>query len=175
MLAEQMVLNFNRLKKIQNTASLRIFNVYGDGNYSQSDVISKFAQRLSNGLGPVIYGNGDYTRDFISVDDVTDSMLLSVKTMENEDNDIQSSTPVFNIGSGKGTSVNDIAKKMIALSGLEIEPSYEKGNQESGVILHSYADIKKAKKVLQFTAKKNLDQGLTELIEGIRITRTSAK
>ena len=164
MLAEQIVLNYNRLKKIQNTASLRIFNVYGNGNDSQNDVISRFAQRLSDGLSPIIYGDGNHTRDFVSVDDVTDSMLLSVKAMENEENDIHSSTPVFNIGSGNGTSINDIAKKMIALSGLELEPIYKKGNQESGVILHSYADITRAKNILQFTAKKNLEQGLAEII-----------
>ena len=167
MLAEQIVLNYKRLKKIQNTASLRIFNVYGNGNDSQNDVISRFAQRLSDGLSPIIYGDGNHTRDFVSVDDVTDSMILSVKAMENEENDIHSSTPVFNIGSGKGTSINDIAKKMIALSGLDLEPIYKEANQESGVILHSYADITKAKNILQFTAKKNLEQGLAEILEPI--------
>ena len=164
MLAEQHVLNYNKLKKVQNTASLRIFNVYGHGNTSQSDVISKFALRLSNGLPPIIYGNGNYTRDFVSVDDVTNAMILSIKAMENKDNDIHSSSPVFNIGSGTGTSINEIASKMIALSGLELEPIYKKGDQESGVILHSYADTTKAKNILQFVAKKRLEVGLSEII-----------
>lgn len=70
MLAEQHVFRYSKLKKIQNTIALRIFNVYGLGQVSESDVVTKFARRLSKGLPPVIYVDGRHTRDFISVDDV---------------------------------------------------------------------------------------------------------
>jgi UDP-glucose 4-epimerase len=171
MLAEELVFRYDKLKKIQNTISLRIFNVYGRGNVSQSDVVSKFAARVSKGLPPIIYGDGNHTRDFISVDDVADAILLSIKAMESRDNGNFNSSPVFNIGSGIRTSINELARKMIAISGLDIDPIYEKGSHNCGVILHSYPDILKAKRVLKFVAKKDLETGLRELIG----TLTSSK
>jgi len=164
MLAEELVCRYEKLKKIQNTISLRIFNVYGSGNVSKSDVVSKFAARVSKGLPPIISGDGNHTRDFVSVDDVVESVLLSIKAMESNYNANFSSRPVFNIGSGTATSINELARKMIAISGLDIDPIYEKGNRDYGVILHSYPDISKAKRALKFVAKKDLETGLKELI-----------
>ena len=165
MLAEKLVFRYNRLKKIQNTASLRIFNVYGADNLSQSDVISRFSARLSKGLPPIIHGEGKHTRDFVSVDDVTESILSSIKAMENSYSGNLSSTPVFNIGSGAGTSINELARKMITISELEFVPIYEKGKNDNGVIMHSYADITRAKKALHFIAKIDLESGLREIIK----------
>jgi UDP-glucose 4-epimerase len=65
MLAEKHISSYYKSKKIQNTISLRIFDVYGDGQPSEVDVITKFAARLSKGLTPIIYGDGLQTRDFI--------------------------------------------------------------------------------------------------------------
>jgi UDP-glucose 4-epimerase len=168
MLAEQHVLSYKKLKKIQNTISLRIFNVYGPGQTTESGVITKFATRLSKGLPPVIYGDGNHTRDFISVDDVADAILLSIKAMEEPENNHNynlSSSPVFNIGTGKATSMKELAEKMITISGLELDPIYEEGDDDTGVILHSYANMTKAKRVLQFAAKKSLETGLKEIVE----------
>ena len=170
MLAEQHVLSYKQLKKIKNTISLRIFNVYGSGQASEADVISKFASRLAKGLPPIIHGDGSHTRDFISVHDVVGAILLSIRAMEGPKNGHKSnlrSLSVFNIGSGTATSVKELAHKMISISRLELEPIYEEGGQDGGVILHSYADITKAKRVLHFVAKKNLETGLREIIEPI--------
>ena len=168
MLAEQHVLSYKKLKKIQNTISLRIFNVYGPGQTSESGVITKFATRLSKGLPPVIYGDGNHTRDFISVYDVADAILLSIKAMEepkNSHNYNLSSSPVFNIGTGTPTSLKELAQKMISISCLKLNPIYEKADSDRGVILHSYANMTKAKRELQFAAKKSLDAGLKEIVE----------
>jgi len=170
MLAEQHVLSYNKLKKIQNIISLRIFNVYGNSKSSANDVVSKFASRLTKGLPPIIYGNGKHTRDFISVDDVADAILLSVKAMEelkNNNNYNLGSSPIFNIGTGIATSVNELAHKMINMSGLELNPIYVNRSQDDGVILHSYADTAKAKEVLHFVPKKDIDDGLRELLNPI--------
>jgi UDP-glucose 4-epimerase len=165
MLAEELVFRYGKLKKIQNTGVLRIFNVYGRGNVSESDVISKFAARLSKGLPPIIYGDGSHIRDFISVDDVIEGILLCVRAMESKNNGNFNYPPVFNLGSGNGTSVSELAQKMIAISGLEHEPIYKKAIQETGVILHSYADMTKAKRDLHFVARKDLETGLREIIK----------
>jgi UDP-glucose 4-epimerase len=172
MLAEQHILSYNKSKKIQNTISLRIFNVYGNGQVSESDVVTKFARRLSKGLPPIIYGDGEHTRDFISVDDVADAILLSIRAMEerkNNNNYNLSSSPVFNIGTGTATSIKKLAQNMIAISGLELDPIYEQGNQDSRVILHSYADMTKARNALHFVAKKDFDKGLREILELIHV------
>ena len=74
MLAERHVSSYNKSKKVQNAVSLRIFSAYGNGQFSDADVITRFAARLSKGLSPVIYGDGFQTRDFISVDDVVEAI-----------------------------------------------------------------------------------------------------
>jgi UDP-glucose 4-epimerase len=168
MLAEQHVANYGRLNKIRNTLSLRIFNVYGSGQSSETDVISKFAARLSNGLPPVIYGNGKHTRDFVSVDDVVDSILLSIRLLEKRnmtrDNDL-TSPMVFNIGTGRPTSINYLAQKMLEIFDLDLQPIYEREKVDSGIILHSYADITRAKDILHFVPKKSIESGLKDIIE----------
>jgi len=172
MLAEQHVLSYKKLKKIQNTISLRIFNVYGRGQTSESDVITKFATRLSKGLPPIIYGDGKHTRDFISVDDVTESILSSIRAMEDPKSyykDNLNSPPVFNVGTGTATSIKELAEKMIIISGLELNPIYEKASHDSKVILHSYANMEKAKNALDFVAKKDFEAGLREIIAPVHV------
>ncbi len=164
MLAKQHVASYNKSEKIQNTISLRIFNVYGDGQSSEADVITKFAGRLSKGLTPIIYGDGLQTRDFISVDDVVDGILLSMRAMEEVENNNLSSPLVFNIGTGMPTSINQLAQKMIGLFGLDLQPIYEEGKEDSRGIIHSYADITKSKELLHFVAKKGIEKGLREII-----------
>jgi UDP-glucose 4-epimerase len=168
MLAEQHVSSYVRLSKIQNAISLRIFNVYGPGQTGESDVITKFAKRLSNGMPPIIYGNGMHTRDFISVDDVVEAILLSIRTMEQSGNNAKAkfnSSEVFNVGTGKPTSIGELAQKIIDTSGLDLHPIYEEGSADNGIILHSYADMTKAKAILHFVPKKTIDTGLREMIE----------
>jgi nucleoside-diphosphate-sugar epimerase len=63
------------------------------------------------------------------------------------------------------TSINYIAQKMIELFELSLQPVYEKEKVNDGVILHSYADITKAKDILKFVPKKMIDTGLREIIQ----------
>ena len=172
MLAEQYVSSFGRLKKIENTISLRIFNVYGLGQTNESDVISKFAKRLSKNLPPIIYGDGRHTRDFISVDDVTEAMLAALRAMEGSRyfyNNIFDSSTVFNLGTGEPVSIGQLAQKMIDMFRLDLEPIY-KPLTDSGVILHSYADMTKAKEVLHFVPKLGIDDGLREIVKTVNST-----
>lgn len=170
MLAEQRIFSYSESKKIKNSVILRIFNVYGQGQTSQSDVITKFVTGLKNKLPPIIHGNGMHTRDFISVDDVVDSILLSSKLLEEKKKrtDDGSSSPfVFNIGTGIPTSIRALAQKMIEIFRLDLEPIYQKEEETKGVILHSYADITKARQILHFVPKKAIDKGLRDMIEPI--------
>ena len=172
MLAEQHISSYIKLKKIQNAILLRIFNVYGKGQTDESDVITKFASRLSNGLSPIIYGDGKQTRDFISVADVTDAFLLSIRAMEKSNNNYNKTLPLFfNIGTGTPTSIRELAQKMIDMFGLELRPIYQEGSEDKGVIMHSYADVTKAKELLHFVPKKAIDAGLREMISPILLRK----
>jgi UDP-glucose 4-epimerase len=172
MLAENYVTQYGNFKKLQNSISLRLFNVYGQGQTSESDVITKFAKRLSKGIPPIIYGDGSRTRDFIFIDDVTDAILLSIRVMEQAEINQKAkfnSPLVLNVGTGKPTSIGELAQKMIDIAGLDLHPIYKEGSTDKGVILHSYADIQKAKDILHFVPKKILDIGLREMMEPIML------
>ena len=174
MLAEQHVLSYKQSRKIKNTISLRIFNVYGSGQTSEADVITKFAKRLSIGQPPVINGDGMQTRDFISVEDVTDAIISSTTSMENVGNKLMALATVFNVGTGIPTSINELVKKMIEIFGLDLQPIYKERKEAEKEILISYADITRAKNILQFIAKKNLEKGLGDVIESMRISRSTS-
>jgi UDP-glucose 4-epimerase len=163
MLAERHVSSYNKSKKVQNAVSLRIFSAYGNGQFSDADVITRFAARLSKGLSPVIYGDGLQTRDFVSVDDVVEAILLSIKAMEKAENNNSSLPLVFNIGTGTPISLIQLAQKMIYLFGLELQPIYEEGKEDVGIIRHSYANTTRSKELLHFVAKKDIEKGLKEI------------
>ena len=167
MLAEQYIMSYKRLKKIKNAVSLRIFNVYGLGQTSESDVITRFAKRLAKGQTPVINGEGTQTRDFISVEDVVDAFISSVTIMEHGDTKITNVPSVFNIGTGRPTSIKDLALKMIEIFGLDLQPVYKKTKGDESEIKFSYADITRAKRHLGFVTKKGIEVGLREMVSAL--------
>jgi UDP-glucose 4-epimerase len=144
---------------IKNSKILRFFNVYGRGQTSTyAGVIKKFTQRLSNHLPPIIYGTGNQTRDFIHVSDVVSAITLAVEARGNTD-ECENDSFVFNIGTGKPITITELAHLMIRAFGLEgeIEPLYSEAIL--GDIENSYADIRKAEKILKFSAKDILRSG----------------
>lgn len=119
-------------------------------------VITKFAERLSKGLRPIIYGDGQQTRDFVSVNDVVNAILLATES---------SSSPaahVFNVASGKSISINELAKTMSRISGLDLEPLYEE--ERKADIKYVEADTTRSKSILGFAAKEELEPGLKQLM-----------
>ncbi len=138
---------------------LRLFNVYGPGqNPEYAGVITRFMERLNQGEPPVIYGSGEQTRDFVHVYDVVKAIEKALV--------VEGSGYVVNIGTGKPTRIIDLAYKMIKLYGLEVEPVY--APPRKGDIMHSYADITLAKKILGWSPKISLEQGLKMLLESSR-------
>jgi UDP-glucose 4-epimerase len=170
---EALVSLYKNSEKIRNTLSLRIFNVYGRGqNNSYAGVITKFANRLTRKLAPVIYGDGKQKRDFISVHDVVQCMILAVNAQENGNmghnpptqRTFYSPVGVLNVGTGRPLSIISLAKKMIKMSGLDLKPIYiNKWNK--GEAKYSYADTSRAWRYLKFKAEENLEQGLKQLLQ----------
>lgn len=170
LLAEKHVSSYMNSKKIRNTISLRIFNAYGEGQVGNVSVITKFAKRLSKCLAPVIHGTGMQKRDFVSINDVVNAMLLSIKTLEDRGDRLDSAPPlIFNIGTGVATTIKDLAEQMIKLSGIELQPTYVEGNDDADINA-SCADITKAKNFLNFSPNSNLSLDLERIISSMVTT-----
>jgi UDP-glucose 4-epimerase len=156
---EKYALAFNKVYGLPTTA-IRPFNVYSprqDPSNPYSGVISKFIDRVSKGQPPVIFGDGTATRDFVSVHDVVDLVMLM---LEND----AAVGKVFNCGTGQPTRIDELANYVIDLYGnkklktkLELE--------RPGDIKYSYADISLANKVLGYQTKVGLRDGLQEIID----------
>jgi dTDP-glucose 4,6-dehydratase len=141
------------------TVSLRYFNVYGPrqkyGPYS--GVIPIFINRLMETKAPIIFGDGEQTRDFVNVKDVVEANMLAL-TKQNAAGEI------FNISTVEATTINKLLKNIQKIMGkTDLEPVYKEPRQ--GDVRHSYADISKAKKSLAYEPQTHLDEGLKELIE----------
>ena len=137
---------------------LRYFNVFGiDQNPNYAGVIPKFIERLVQHKPPIIYGDGNQLRNFTFVDDVVEANILAFE------NKIEHS--FMNIATGVMTSVKELATIMIRLSGLSIEPTYEKARD--GDIEKSQADISLAKNLINWVPKTTLEEGLEKIFPKI--------
>ena len=157
LLAERYCLGFDD-RRLLRSVVLRFFNVYGprQGLNDYSGVITRFIDRARRREPLVIYGDGLQTRDFVSVHDVVEAVCASLKSSVAEGE-------VFNIGSGKATSVGELARLVLDLAGLDLEVRYEK--PRAGDIKNSYADVSKARRLLGFEPRVSLRDGLRELLE----------
>lgn len=143
------------------TVGLRYFNVFGkrqDPNGAYAAVIPKFVKELLGGIQPVIYGDGETSRDFIFIDNVVEANLKAcIATSE-------ASGKAFNIGYGEKTSLNDLYKKLSELlEKNDISPRYEK--EREGDIKHSTASIEKAKEILKYNPQYSVNEGLELTID----------
>jgi UDP-glucose 4-epimerase len=172
MLAEKHISSYTNSKMIQKSISLRIFNAYGEGQFGNVSVITKFANRLARGLAPVIYGSGMQKRDFISINDVVNAMLLSIKSMENKSGRLESASHlIFNIGTGVATTIKDLCEQMIKLSGLDVKPTHILGNDDTDINA-SCADITKARDFLNFFPNNKLPVDLQRIVSSAVKTQT---
>ncbi|MFA5929930.1 MAG: NAD-dependent epimerase/dehydratase family protein [Candidatus Micrarchaeia archaeon] len=155
--AERYVLLYGSLYGMETTA-LRLFNVYGEGQNASSPysgVITKFADAISEGRQPIIFGDGEQTRDFVHVDDVCEAFVRAI--------DGQGCETPLNIASGVETSVAELLETMCGICGADFSPTYMPERQ--GEIARSVADIKLARKRIGYSPRMALSQGLREMLE----------
>jgi UDP-glucose 4-epimerase len=134
---------------------IRPFNIYSprqDPSSPYSGVISAFTERVKAGLPPVIYGDGEQTRDFISVHDIVRMVELCLEKKA-------AVGKVLNAGTGEATTVNELASVILGLAGSDAGPQYERARP--GDILHSVADISAARGT-GFNPQVSLEEGLSE-------------
>lgn len=140
---------------------LRYFNIYGprqDPNGDYAAVIPKFAHRLKAGQPPLIYGDGRQTRDFVFVGDVVRANLQACEHP-------QAVGQVFNVASGQGTSLLDLADGLNQLAATPLPPQFAPPRE--GDILHSRGDGTLARTVLGFQPVLRLNEGLKQLYDSV--------
>ena len=143
-------------KKGVSIIGLRYFNIFGKGQTgSYAGVITKFVNQLKEKKSPKIFGNGSQIRDFIFVEDIAQANLSAMLSKIN--------FGFFNIGTGKTTSILQLAKFLIKLYNLEIFPEFS--DPLNGDVQKSQADIKKSQKLLNWTYKIEIEEGLEKMIK----------
>ena len=137
------------------TICLRYFNVFGprqDPGSPYSGVISLFVDRLLKGQRPIIYGDGEQTRDFTYVSNAVEANMLASES----DRGIGE---VINIANGEKVSINELFRLVRLILGRDnIEPDYQPAR--TGDILHSLADVTSARENLGFEPRIRLEEGL---------------
>ncbi|MCD6247934.1 MAG: NAD-dependent epimerase/dehydratase family protein [Hadesarchaea archaeon] len=141
------------------SVGLRFFSVYGPherakGRYA--NVLSQFLWSMQRGERPVVYGDGEQTRDFVHVSDVVRACLLAAEA----DLDCE----VINVGTGKETSFNEVIDLLNRSLGKSIEPKYVE-NPIKNYVRETLADITKAKELLGYEPSVKLEEGIKLLIE----------
>ncbi|MDI9615761.1 MAG: SDR family oxidoreductase [Methanothrix sp.] len=139
--------------------SLRYFNVFGPGQDPASEyaaVIPKFIDAVLSGSQPVVYGDGEQTRDFVYVKDVVRANILACISP-------RASGLAINIGTGYATSLNRLLDAIRKILKREIRPIYTE--PRPGDVRNSVADITLAREVLGYVPEYRLEDGLREMLE----------
>jgi dTDP-L-rhamnose 4-epimerase len=161
---EEMVLLIGKTYGIPSVAP-RFFNVYGPRqslSNPYAGVAAIWLSRLLNGKQPIVFEDGGQLRDFVSIHDVVDCLLLMLE------NPAADYLPV-NVGSGQTITILEIAKLLGRLLGSPIEPQITQAGRKFD-IRHNTADITRARETLGFAPKVTLDQGFAELITWAQTT-----
>jgi dTDP-L-rhamnose 4-epimerase len=141
------------------TVALRYFNVYGPRqslSNPYTGVCAIFSSRIKNNSNPILFEDGRQSRDFISVHDIVRANILVMNTTSAD-------YDVYNVGTGKPTSISEIADILIGLYGKKLSPEIV-NTYRSGDIRHCYADVSKISKI-GFKPEIVLAEGMRELVK----------
>ena len=144
---------FGRVYGLEN-ASVRFFNVFGprqDPTSQYSGVLSRFMLAVIEGKQPVIYGDGEQSRDFTYIDNIVDETLRACEAKG-------ASGMVFNGGTGARITLNEVLKLLEKITGKKIEAKYDP--PRTGDIRDSQADVSLARKVLGYQPLVHFEEGL---------------
>lgn len=140
-----------------DATAVRFFNVFGprqdaDGPYAA--VIPAFVERMRAGQRPVVYGDGEQTRDFVFVTDVVDATVRAAERA--------GPGSVYNVGSGGRVSITGLVAALNDVLGTDLDPVYD--DPRPGDIRHSGADISRARADLNYEPDVDLREGLAETV-----------
>jgi nucleoside-diphosphate-sugar epimerase len=164
-IGEQYLQMFTRLYGLE-TVTLRYFNVFGprqDPSSPYSGVISLFATALLDNRAPVIYGDGEQTRDFTYVANVVDGVLRACEAP-------RANGEVINVATGGRVTLNSLFETMRRLIGANVTPTYAAAR--TGDVRDSQADIRKARDLLGYEPHVPFEDGLRRTVEWYRPSTT---
>lgn len=146
-----------------STVSLRYFNVFGPGQHPESKyaaVFPAFVTALSSGRPPELHWDGEQSRDFTYVDDVTRANLLAATADDRVDGE------VINIGAGKPRTVNEVLHALSAAVGRWIDPTMMP--KRPGDVRHTHADVGKARGLLGWEPTASWDESVRATVRGLQ-------
>jgi nucleoside-diphosphate-sugar epimerase len=158
---------FGRCYGLENV-SLRYFNIFGprqDPSSPYSGVLAKFCTAFLEDTQPMVFGDGEQTRDFTYVENAVQANLLACEAPN-------ASGKVFNVGVGDRISLNEVLRALRKITGKRLEAKYEP--PRDGDIRDSQADISQARECLDYDPQVSFEEGLTRTFEWYRATQTRA-
>lgn len=159
---EEMCLTVGRAYSIP-TVALRYFNVYGPRqalSNPYTGVAAIFSSRLLNDTPPLIFEDGRQGRDFVHVSDIVQANLLALESEA-------ANYGVFNVGTGKATTVREVAEILNRVLDRDLEPAMVE-KFRAGDIRHCYADIGKAQRALGYAPRISFEEGMRGLVAWVR-------
>ncbi len=157
---EHLCAMYTRLYGLE-TVGLRYFNVFGprqDPSSAYAAAIPKFLEAMHAGRRPRVFGDGEQSRDFVAVDDVVRANLLAAHA-DGVGGD------VFNIASGRSVTINQALATLGEVTGLDATPEYLPARP--GDILHSLADVSRARALLGFAAETGFRDGIARIVNDV--------
>jgi len=158
LMGEQYCRLFHQLYGLE-TISLRYFNVFGprqDPASAYAAAIPKFITAILAGHPPVIFGDGEQTRDFTHVENVVEANLAAASAAG------PAVGGVFNVACGRRISVNELVREIARITGRPVAPRYDP--PRAGDVLHSVADVSRAARELGFRPAVDLAEGLRRTV-----------
>jgi len=150
------------------TVSLRYFNVFGprqDPGSQYSGVVSRFISTLLSNERPVIYGDGEQSRDFTYIDNVVSANLKAASAKD-------AAGKVINVANGERITLNELLAELKDLTGKQ-DVTAEYREPRVGDVRHSLADITLARQFLEYESKVGLREGLQRTIDWWKSSRFS--
>jgi UDP-glucose 4-epimerase len=146
---------------------IRYFNVFGPRQDPTSDyaaVIPLFVSLMSRGQPPKIFGDGTQSRDFPYIDNVIQANLLACEAPG-------VGGEVFNVACGQRYTLLDLVAALNTILGTRLEPTF--GPRRQGDVMHSLADIEKARRLLGYEPSTSFEEGLERTVVWGRVRATT--
>jgi len=156
---------FQKINPEIDTIGFRFMSVYGPNEEAKgkfANLISQFIWDMARDLPPVIYGDGNQSRDFTNVEDIVQAITLAIET------GLKLNNQIFNIGTGQSSSLNEMISLIKKYLHTDISPKYIKNPVKENYILAQHADISKIQEILGYSPKIDLETGIQKQIKLLR-------
>jgi UDP-glucose 4-epimerase len=159
---------YNKVYPDIDIIGFRFMSVYGPNEEAKgiyANLISQFCWDIARGLSPIIYGDGTQTRDFTNVKDVVQGLTLAIEL------DKKLGADVFNIGTGRGTSVKDIVDALNKAFKKDVKATFIENPVKEDYVRGQFADISKIQQILGYKPTVKLETGIQEQVDNLRVNK----